>query len=204
MIDMQFMADVMVPCEACEGKRFAPRALGVAYRGKTIDQVLEMSVNEAIAFFSDQAGIGKPLWVLQSVGLGYLRLGQSATTLSGGESQRLKIARQLIEGDSGRSRHGKLYILDEPTTGLHAVEVSKLLRVLDRLLEAGNTVIVVEHHPEVSAHADWIVDLGTEGGEAGGKVVVQGPQETVAACSESHTGAILARMPAFKSARACR
>jgi len=204
LVDMQFMADVMVPCEACGGKRFAARALGVQFRGKTIDQVLELSVNEAIAFFSDQAGIGKPLWVLQSVGLGYLKLGQSATTLSGGESQRLKIARQLIEGGSGRTRRGKLYILDEPTTGLHAVEVKKLLRVLDRLVEAGNTVIVVEHHPEVIAHADWIVDLGPEGGEAGGKVVIQGPPETVAACKESHTGAILASLPAFNSIRSSR
>lgn len=204
LVDMQFMADVMVPCEACGGKRFTASTLGVPYQGKTIDQVLELSVNEAIAFFSDQAGIGKPLWVLQSVGLGYLKLGQSATTLSGGESQRLKIARQLIEGGSGRAHRGKLYILDEPTTGLHAVEVKKLLRVLDRLLEAGNTVIVVEHHPEVIAHADWVVDLGPEGGDAGGKVMVQGPPETVAACKKSYTGAMLARMPAFKSARDSR
>lgn len=204
LLDMQFMADVMVPCEACGGKRFTASTLSVPYQGKTIDQVLELSVNEAIAFFSDQAGIGKPLWVLQSVGLGYLKLGQSATTLSGGESQRLKIARQLIEGGSGRAHRGKLYILDEPTTGLHAVEVKKLLRVLDRLLEAGNTVIVVEHHPEVIAHADWVVDLGPEGGDAGGKVMVQGPPETVAACKKSYTGAMLARMPAFKPARDSR
>ena len=204
LVDMQFMADVMVPCEACGGKRYTASALGVPYQGKTIDQVLELSVNEAIAFFSNQAGIGKPLWVLQSVGLGYLKLGQSATTLSGGESQRLKIARQLIEGGSGRAHRRKLYILDEPTTGLHAVEVKKLLRVLDHLLEAGNTVIVVEHHPEVIAHADWVVDLGPEGGDAGGKVVVQGPPETVAACKKSYTGAMLARMPAFKPARDSR
>ncbi len=204
LVDMQFMADVMVPCEACGGKRFTASTLGVHYRGKTIDQVLELSVDEAMAFFSDQAGIGKPLWVLQSVGLGYLKLGQSATTLSGGESQRLKIARQLIQGGSGRALRGKLYILDEPTTGLHAVEIKKLLRVLDRLLEAGNTVIVVEHHPEVITHADWVVDLGPEGGDAGGKVVVQGPPETVAACKESYTGVMLARMPAFKSARSSR
>ncbi len=204
LVDMQFMADVMVPCEACGGKRFTASTLGVHYRGKTIDQVLGLSVNEAMAFFSDQAGIGKPLWVLQSVGLGYLKLGQSATTLSGGESQRLKIARQLIQGGSGRALRGKLYILDEPTTGLHAVEIKKLLRVLDRLLEAGNTVIVVEHHPEVITHADWVVDLGPEGGDAGGKVVVQGPPETVAACKESYTGVMLARMPAFKSTRSSR
>jgi len=204
LVDMQFMADVMVPCEACGGKRFTASTLGVHYRGKTIDQVLELSVDEAMAFFSDQAGIGKPLWVLQSVGLGYLKLGQSATTLSGGESQRLKIARQLIQGGSGRALRGKLYILDEPTTGLHAVEIKKLLRVLDRLLEAGNTVIVVEHHPEVITHADWVVDLGPEGGDAGGKVVVQGPPETVAACKESYTGVMLARMPAFKSTRSSR
>ena len=194
LVDMQFMADVLIPCEECGGKRFSARALRPAYRGKTIDRVLELSVNEAIAFFAEHSRIGKPLWVLQSVGLGYLRLGQSATTLSGGESQRLKIARQLIEGGGSRGLKGKLYILDEPTTGLHAVEVKKLLRVLDRLVEAGNTVLVVEHHPEVIAHADWIVDLGPEGGEHGGNVVVQGPLETVAACPKSHTGQMLSAL----------
>ncbi|HUU30139.1 MAG TPA: excinuclease ABC subunit UvrA [archaeon] len=191
LIEMQFMADVFVACEACGGRRFNARALKVSYRGKTIAQVLEMTVNEAISFFSDQAGIGKSLWILQSVGLGYLKLGQSATTLSGGESQRLKIARQIAQGSTGRRSRGKLYILDEPTTGLHAVEVKKLLRMLDRLVDAGNTVIVVEHHPEVIAHADWLVDLGPEGGEAGGEVVFQGPPQEAARCKKSLTGAML-------------
>jgi len=192
LVDMQFMADVLVPCEECGGKRFARRTLTVACRGMTIDRVLEMTVNEAIAFFADQAALGKQLWVLQSVGLGYLRLGQSATTLSGGESQRLKIARQLIGGGAARSRKGRLFILDEPTTGLHAVEVARLLRVLDKLVESGHTVLVVEHHPAVICHADWIVDLGPEGGDDGGRIVVQGPPEEVARCRRSHTGRLLA------------
>jgi excinuclease ABC subunit A len=191
-LEMQFMADIFVPCEACEGKRWGPRALKARYQGKTILEVLDMTVNEAISFFSEHTGIGKPLWVLQSVGLGYLRLGQSATTLSGGESQRLKIARQLILGGLVRRGRGKLYLLDEPTTGLHALEVKKLLRVLDRLVEAGNTVIVVEHHPEVIAHADWIVDLGPEGGDSGGEVVFQGLPDSLASCERSHTGRVLA------------
>jgi len=189
-IEMHFMADIFVPCEACSGRRFKASALKLRYRGRSIHEVLGMTVNQAIEFFSEQNKIGKPLWLLQSVGLGYLKLGQSATTLSGGESQRLKIARQLAE--AGRSRRqGKLFILDEPTTGLHAVEVRKLLRVLDRLVDTGNTVLVVEHHPEVIAHADWIIDLGPEGGEAGGQVVVQGNPGKVAACRASHTGKLL-------------
>jgi len=189
-IEMHFMADIFVPCEACSGRRFKASTLKLRYRGRSIHEVLGMTVNQAIEFFSEQNKIGKPLWLLQSVGLGYLKLGQSATTLSGGESQRLKIARQLAE--AGRSRRqGKLFILDEPTTGLHAVEVRKLLRVLDRLVDTGNTVLVVEHHPEVIAHADWIIDLGPEGGEAGGQVVVQGNPGKVAACRASHTGKLL-------------
>ncbi|MEA2063986.1 MAG: excinuclease ABC subunit UvrA [Gemmatimonadota bacterium] len=187
-IEMLFMADIFVPCEACQAKRYKTPVLKVLYRGRSIGQVLEMTVNQAIEFFAEHPKIGKPLWLLQSVGLGYLRLGQSALTLSGGESQRLKIARGLSEGTRGR---GRLYIMDEPTTGLHALEVRRLLRVIQRLIEAGNTVLVVEHHPEVIACADWIVDLGPEGGGAGGRVLVQGPPETVAACPESHTGKML-------------
>ncbi|MEA1997140.1 MAG: excinuclease ABC subunit A, partial [Gemmatimonadota bacterium] len=192
LIELQFMADVTVPCEACGGRRYNKRALQVSYRGKRIDQVLDMTVNEAISFFHGHTGTSKPLWLLQSVGLGYLRLGQSATTLSAGESQRLKIARQLAEGgSSAKGRRGSLYILDEPTTGLHSAEVKKLLWVLDRLVDSGGTVVVVEHHPEVIAHSDWVVDLGPEGGEAGGEVVFQGPPEKLAACTMSHTGAML-------------
>ncbi|MBN2288277.1 MAG: excinuclease ABC subunit UvrA [Candidatus Glassbacteria bacterium] len=189
-IEMHFMADIFVPCEACQGRRFKSSALKIRYRGLSVDEVLGMTVNQAIEFFGEHSKIGKPLWLLQSVGLGYLKLGQSATTLSGGESQRLKIARQLAE--TGRTRRqGRLYLLDEPTTGLHALEVRRLLRVLDRLVESGNTLLVVEHHPEVIAHADWIIDLGPEGGEAGGEVVVQGPPEKVAACRAGHTGKLL-------------
>ncbi|MFC1614762.1 excinuclease ABC subunit UvrA [Gemmatimonadota bacterium] len=198
-IEMQFMADIFVPCEACQGRRFNSSTLKLRYRGRSIVEVLEMTVNQAMDFFKTNNKIGKPLWLLQSVGLGYLKLGQSATTLSGGESQRLKIARQLAEGTRTR-RQGKLYILDEPTTGLHAVEVQKLLRVLDRLADAGNTVVVVEHHPEVIAHADWIIDLGPEGGDAGGEVVAQGPPEKVAACRLSHTGKLLRGKTGYKPA----
>ncbi len=193
LVEMQFLADVLVPCEACEGKRFGPKVLRTRFQGLAIDRVLELTVNEAIGFFGARSGVGKPLWVLQSVGLGYLRLGQSATTLSGGESQRLKIARQLIESGAAarRSHRGKLFLLDEPTTGLHTLEVRRLLKVLDRLVEAGHTVVVVEHHPEVIAHADRLVDLGPDGGERGGRVIFQGPPAGLARCRESRTGAVL-------------
>ncbi len=190
-IEMQFMADIFVPCETCGGKRFSPRVLRVKYNGATLDRVLEMTVNEAIEFFGAETGIGKPLWVLQSVGLGYLRLGQSATTLSGGESQRLKIARQLCEPASAARGRGRMYILDEPTTGLHHQDTQRLLRVLDRLVDAGHSLVVIEHNPEVIARADWIVDLGPEGGSDGGELLVQGTPRQVAACERSRTGAVL-------------
>ncbi len=193
-VDMQFMADVMVPCEQCDGRRFAGHALAVRYKGLNIHEVLALTVNEAMGFFKDHSALGKQLWLLQSVGLGYLCLGQSATTLSGGESQRLKIAREIGHGSRGKVRRGKLFVLDEPTTGLHYQEVLRLLKVLERLLEAGHTVLVVEHHPAVIARADWIVDLGPEGGEGGGGIVVQGPPGQIAACPASHTGAMLAGM----------
>ena len=192
LVDMQFMADVMVPCEECGGKRFSSRTLAVRYRGLNIHDVLGMTVNEAMGFFKDHSPLGKQLWLLQSVGLGYLSMGQSATTLSGGESQRLKIAREIGRGTRGKARRGRLFVLDEPTTGLHLTEVRRLLKVLDRLIESGHTILVVEHHPAVIARADWIVDLGPEGGDGGGHVVAQGPPSKIAACAASHTGRMLA------------
>ncbi len=194
LVDMQFMADVMVPCEDCDGRRFSRHTLSVRYKGLNIHEVLGLTVNEAMGFFKNHTALGKQLWLLQSVGLGYLSLGQSATTLSGGESQRLKIAREIGHGVRGKVRRGRLFVLDEPTTGLHYQEVLRLLKVLDRLLEAGHTVLVVEHHPAVIAAADWIVDLGPEGGDGGGRIVVQGPPGQVAICKASHTGAMLAAM----------
>ena len=197
-IEMQFMADVFVPCEQCSGKRYGNSALAVRYKGINIAEALDLTVNGAIELFGANSRIGKPLWMLQSVGLGYLKLGQSATTLSGGESQRLKIARLLSETSTGKGQRkknrGTLYILDEPTTGLHRREVDKLLAVLDRLVDSGNTVLVVEHHPEVIVHADWIVDIGPEAGAQGGRLVVQGNPRDVAACKASRTGAVIGEL----------
>jgi excinuclease ABC subunit A len=187
-IEMVFLADVFVPCEACAGTRFEREVLDVRIKGLSIADALELTVDEAIARFRHQARLGKALWHLQQVGLGYLRLGQPATTLSGGEAQRLKIARQLAAG-AGRGTR-RLYILDEPTTGLHLEDVRTLLKVLDRLVDQGHTVIVIEHHLDVIKRADWVVDLGPEGGDAGGRVVVAGRPEAVAA-TDSHTGRFL-------------
>ena len=199
-IEMQFMADVFVPCEQCGGSRYSHAALAVRYKSINIAESLELTVNKAIELFGANSKIGKPLWMLQSVGLGYLKLGQSATTLSGGESQRLKIARLLSETPSGTAKgrkkksRGTLFILDEPTTGLHRREVGKLLTVLDRLVEAGNTVLIVEHHPEVIIHADWIVDIGPEAGSGGGNLVVQGSAKEVASCKDSRTGLVINKL----------
>jgi excinuclease ABC subunit A len=189
-VEMIFMADVYVPCDACGGRRYKREILDVKVRGKTIAEVLEMTVDEAIRFFIRQRKLGKTLWQLQQVGLGYLRLGQPATTLSGGESQRLKIAREFarVSGKKGR----KLYILDEPTTGLAGEDVRKLLEVLGRLVDAGNTVLVIEHNLDVIRVADWVVDLGPGAGARGGQVVGMGPPETIASIPESHTGRYLA------------
>lgn len=188
-VEMIFMADVYVPCEACGGRRYKREVLDVKVRGKTIAEVLELTVDEAIRFFIRERRLGKTLWQLQHVGLGYLRLGQPATTLSGGESQRLKVARELarVSGKKGR----KLYILDEPTTGLAGEDVRKLVEVLGRLVEAGNTVLVIEHNLDIIKTADWVVDLGPEGGDEGGTLVVQGAVDEVAACEASYTGRYL-------------
>ena len=188
-VEMVFLADVFVPCEACLGRRFKREILDVKVSGFAITDVLEWTVDEAIARFRHQPRLGAALWQLQQVGLGYLRLGQPATTLSGGEAQRLKIARELIQ--AGKKAGRKLYLLDEPTTGLHLEDVRVLIQVLDRLVDAGNTVVVIEHHLDVIKRADWVIDLGPEAGDAGGSVVAMGPPETLVAAAQSHTGRYL-------------
>jgi excinuclease ABC subunit A len=185
---LYFMPDVEVTCGACKGARFNSETLEVTLRGKTIDDVLKMSIEEGVAFFADEPSVRKKIEVLNDLGLGYLTLGQSATTLSGGEAQRIKIASEL--STLQRSKH-TAYILDEPTTGLHLADVERLLGSLNRLVDAGHTVILIEHHMDVIKTADHVIDLGPEGGHAGGRVVVTGTPETVAACKASHTGRFL-------------
>jgi excinuclease ABC subunit A len=189
-VEMVFLADVYVPCEACGGTRFRREVLDVRINGIAIHDVLQWTVEEAISRFRHQPRLGAALWQLQQVGLGYLRLGQPATTLSGGEAQRLKIARELAS--AGRRTGRKLYLLDEPTTGLHLDDVRVLLQVLDRLVDAGHTVLVIEHHPDVIKRADWVIDLGPEAGDGGGRVVAQGTPEHIASVPDSHTGRYLA------------
>ena len=184
---MYFVEDVYVTCQECEGKRYRPDVLQVTYRNRDISQVLQQTVDEAVAFFSAEPVLQRRLKVLQEVGLGYLRLGQPATKLSGGEAQRLKIAAEL----AAKPTSDHLFILDEPTTGLHLDDVRKLLVVLNRLVDAGNTVLVVEHHLDVIKTADWVIDLGPEGGEAGGELVAEGTPEQVAQVSGSYTGKFL-------------
>jgi excinuclease ABC subunit A len=186
-VEMVFLADVFVPCDACEGTRFQPEVLEVRIKGLSIHDTLNLTVDQAIERFHHQHKLGRTLWHLQQVGLGYLRLGQPATTLSGGEAQRLKIARQLAGMGRGERR---LYILDEPTTGLHLEDVRLLVKVLDRLVDAGHTVLVIEHHLDVIKRADWIIDLGPEGGEGGGRVVAAGTPEDVAR-ADTHTARYL-------------
>jgi excinuclease ABC subunit A len=186
-LEMYFFEDVYVTCAACEGRRYRPEVLQVTVKGRDISQVLQLTVDEAVDVFAAQPMLARRLRVLQEVGLGYLRLGQPATTLSGGEAQRLKIAAEL----GARRAADHLFILDEPTTGLHLDDVRKLLGVLNRLVDAGNTVLVVEHHLDVIKSADWIVDLGPEGGEAGGAVVAEGTPEQVAQTDGSYTGKFL-------------
>jgi excinuclease ABC subunit A len=193
LVEMVFLANVFVPCEACGGKRFKREVRDVKVQGQSIDQVLEWTVDEAIQRLHRHPRLGRALWHLQQVGLGYLRLGQPATTLSGGEAQRLKIARELAVAGSGRSRgKRKLYILDEPTTGLHLDDVRVLCRVLDRLVDAGHTVLVIEHNLDVIKRADWVIDLGPGAGAQGGRIVAEGTPEDVAATAASVTGQYLA------------
>jgi excinuclease ABC subunit A len=186
-VEMQFLADVFVPCDQCDGKRFKPQVLEVRYRGRTIHQVLDLTVREALAFFSSSPKVLRRLQVLDEIGLGYLRLGQPATTLSGGEAQRIKIAAHL----SSHTGERLLYILDEPTTGLHFDDIAKLLTAFRKLLEAGNSLLVIEHNLDVIKTADYIIDLGPEGGDAGGAVVATGTPEQVAQVEGSHTGRYL-------------
>jgi excinuclease ABC subunit A len=174
-IEMQFMADVFLPCDVCKGKRYNSETLQIKYRDKNIADVLDMTVNEAVVFFDAYPAIYHIVKTLQDVGLGYIHLGQSATTLSGGEAQRVKLATELAKKATGKT----LYILDEPTTGLHFDDVAKLLNVLKRLVDKGNSVVVIEHNMDVIKSADWIIDMGPEGGVGGGKVVVAGPPEEI-------------------------
>jgi len=187
-IEMHFLPDVYVTCDACKGRRYNRETLEIQYRGKSIADVLEMTVEDALAFFSAVPAIRDKLRTLAEVGLSYVTLGQPATTLSGGEAQRVKLAKELSRRATGRT----LYILDEPTTGLHFEDVRRLLEVLHALVDAGNTVIVIEHNLEVIKTADWIIDLGPEGGEGGGRIVAEGTPEEVASVPESHTGRFLA------------
>jgi excinuclease ABC subunit A len=192
LVEMVFLADVYVPCESCGGSRYRREVLDIKIQGHSIADVLQFTVEEAIVRFRHQPRLGQALWHLQQVGLGYLRLGQPATTLSGGEAQRLKIARELAQ--SGRRGGRKLYILDEPTTGLHLDDVRVLIQVLDRLVDAGHTVLVIEHHLDVIKRADWVIDLGPEAGSGGGRIVAQGTPEDVARVPASHTGRYLAEV----------
>jgi excinuclease ABC subunit A len=187
---MQFLADVFVPCDQCDGKRFRPPVLEVRYKGRSIDQVLELTVREALSFFSGVPKVTRRLHLLDEIGLGYLRLGQPATTLSGGEAQRVKIASHLAVQNGERV----LYVLDEPTTGLHFDDIVKLLAAFRKLLQAGHTLLVIEHNLDVLKTADWIIDLGPEGGEAGGEIVAVGTPEQVAATDASYTGRHLRRV----------
>jgi excinuclease ABC subunit A len=189
-IEMQFLPDLFVPCEVCGGTRYNRETLDIRYRGANIAEVLDMTVEEASAFFERVPAVREKLRTLVDVGLGYLRLGQAATTLSGGEAQRIKLATELARRATGRT----LYILDEPTTGLHFADIERLLQVLQRLVDAGNTVLVIEHNLDVIKTADWIIDLGPEGGEAGGQIVAAGTPEQVAQVDGSHTGGFLRKV----------
>jgi excinuclease ABC subunit A len=195
-IAMSFLPDVKVPCEACHGARFNPETLAVTWRGKSIGDVLQMEVDEAVEFFASMPNISHPLQLLRDVGLGYLTLGQPSPTLSGGEAQRIKLVTELSKVRDDVTRRGQkaphtLYVLDEPTVGLHMADVEKLIRVLHRLVDGGHSVVVIEHDLDVIAEADWIIDLGPDGGTAGGKVVAAAPPEEVVARG-THTGKVLA------------
>ena len=184
---MHFLPDIFVACDICHGKRYNRETLGITYKGKTIHEVLEMDIEEAHQFFDAIPALQRKLQTLLDVGLAYIRLGQNAVTLSGGEAQRVKLARELSKRDTGRT----LYILDEPTTGLHFHDVRQLLDVLHRLRDGGNTIVVIEHNLDVIKTADWIVDLGPEGGSGGGEIIASGTPEQVAENPASYTGQFL-------------
>jgi len=186
-VEMHFLPDVYVQCDVCQGRRYNRETLEIRYKGKTIDEVLDLTIEDALTFFAPIAAIHRRLQTLADVGLTYLRLGQSATTLSGGEAQRVKLSRELSKRDTGRT----LYILDEPTTGLHFHDIRHLLEVLHRLRDQGNTIVVIEHNLDVIKTADWIIDLGPEGGHRGGELVAAGTPEQIAAAPRSHTGRFL-------------
>ena len=186
-IEMQFLPDVYVPCEVCKGARYNRETLEVHYKGKTIAEVLDMTIDEAVAFFANVPRIARKLEIIRDVGLGYIRLGQPATTLSGGEAQRVKLATELARRSTGKT----LYILDEPTTGLHAADIHKLLLILQRLVDGGDTVVVIEHNLDVIKTADHIIDLGPEGGTGGGTIVAQGTPEEIVKVKASYTGQFL-------------
>jgi excinuclease ABC subunit A len=186
-IEMHFLPDVWVTCEQCKGRRYNRETLEVRFKGKNISDVLAMSVDEGLEFFRNIPVIARHMQTLSDVGLGYIKLGQPAPTLSGGEAQRVKLSSELSRRATGRT----FYILDEPTTGLHFDDIRKLLAVLERLVSTGNTVVVIEHQLDVVKTADWIIDLGPEGGDAGGEVVAAGPPEEIAASPRSYTGQVL-------------
>ena len=186
-VEMHFLPPVYVACEQCGGSRYNRETLQVRYKGKHIAEVLDMTVAEALEHFENVPQIARILRMLNDVGLDYIRLGQSGTTLSGGEAQRLKLARELAKIGTGNT----MYVLDEPTTGLHFADVERLLQVLERLVDAGNTVLIIEHNLDVIKTADHVIDLGPEGGAAGGRIIVQGPPEQVAKVEASHTGRYL-------------
>jgi excinuclease ABC subunit A len=186
-VEMHFLPDVYVPCEVCHGKRFNEATLQVKYNGLSIADVLDLTVDEALALFKNHPLVRRALQTLADVGLGYIALGQSSPTLSGGEAQRVKLSRELSKRSTGRT----LYILDEPTTGLHFDDIKKLLGVLDRLVQGGNTVVVIEHNLDVIKTADHVIDMGPDGGDAGGRIVATGTPEDVTAVTGSHTGRFL-------------
>ena len=187
---MHFLADVYVPCEVCKGKRYNRETLEVKYKGKSISDVLDMTVEEAMEFFANLPKLYRRLKTLYDVGLGYIKLGQPATTLSGGEAQRVKLATELSKRSTGKT----LYILDEPTTGLHTADVDRLIQVLQKLCDAGNSILVIEHNLDVIKTADYIIDLGPEGGDGGGQIVASGTPEQVAQNEKSYTGHYLKKI----------
>lgn len=187
---MHFLPDIYVPCDVCKSKRYNRETLDIHFKGKNIHQVLDMTVEDARVFFDPIPAVARKLQTLMDVGLSYIKLGQSATTLSGGEAQRIKLSKELSKRDTGKT----LYILDEPTTGLHFHDIEQLLAVLHRLRDQGNTMVVIEHNLDVIKTADWIVDLGPEGGSGGGQIIAEGTPETVATVKASHTGHFLKDM----------
>ena len=188
-VEMHFLPPVYVTCDVCKGRRYNRETLDILYKGKNISEVLDMTIDEAYEFFENIPSLRRKLQLLRDVGLGYLRLGQPAPTLSGGEAQRIKLARELSKRETGRT----LYLLDEPTTGLHMDDIKKLINVLQRLVDRGNTVVVIEHNLDVIKCADWVIDLGPEGGERGGEVVAVGTPEDIASNRRSYTGIYLKR-----------